>query len=155
MDVGTTGRIIVAAGAVAAATVAVDQSSKAIAREHLPIGEHHDAAGGQLSLHHVQNTGGGYGAFGTLPAWAAVAATIGIGAGLVAMGRGSSHQTLAAVGAGLVVGGGVGNAIDRARDGSVTDFLHVTDAFGTFNAADVAITGGLVAAGAAIALRAH
>lgn len=50
-------------------------------------------------------------------------------------------------GYGLIAGGAVGNIIDRARDGLVTDFLDL-HAFGwhwpTFNLADVAITCGVV-----------
>ena len=44
---------------------------------------------------------------------------------------------------GLIIGGAVGNVIDRARDGVVTDFLdlHVQGwHWPTFNVADVAIT---------------
>jgi signal peptidase II len=50
------------------------------------------------------------------------------------------------MGYGLIVGGAIGNAIDRARDGVVTDFLDF-HAFGwhwpSFNVADVAIVGGV------------
>lgn len=52
------------------------------------------------------------------------------------------------VGFALIAGGAIGNALDRAGDGLVTDFLDL-HAFGwhwpTFNIADVAITGGVVA----------
>lgn len=45
----------------------------------------------------------------------------------------------------LIIGGAVGNAVDRLRDGFVTDFLDL-HAFGwhwpTFNIADTAIAGG-------------
>jgi signal peptidase II len=50
------------------------------------------------------------------------------------------------VGYGLIIGGAVGNMIDRAGDGVVTDFLDF-HAFGwhwpSFNLADVAIVGGV------------
>ena len=41
----------------------------------------------------------------------------------------------------LVLGGAVGNLVDRARDGLVTDFLY-TGWFPTFNLADILITVG-------------
>ena len=41
----------------------------------------------------------------------------------------------------LVLGGAVGNLVDRARDGLVTDFLY-TGWFPTFNLADIMITVG-------------
>ncbi len=47
---------------------------------------------------------------------------------------------------GAVIGGAVGNVVDRVRQGAVTDFLDL-HAFGwhwpTFNVADVGITGGV------------
>lgn len=44
----------------------------------------------------------------------------------------------------LLMGGALGNVIDRAADGVVTDYLH-TGWFPTFNLADILITGGAVA----------
>jgi signal peptidase II len=52
------------------------------------------------------------------------------------------------LGLALVVGGSLGNIIDRARQGMVTDFLDVywrTWHWPTFNMADVAISLGAVA----------
>ncbi|WP_051341043.1 signal peptidase II [Azospirillum halopraeferens] len=47
---------------------------------------------------------------------------------------------------GAVIGGAVGNVVDRVRQGAVTDFLDL-HAFGwhwpTFNVADIGITGGV------------
>ena len=40
---------------------------------------------------------------------------------------------------GLLLGGAIGNLIDRARDGSVTDFVKFPH-FPAFNVADMAIT---------------
>jgi signal peptidase II len=52
------------------------------------------------------------------------------------------------IGFALIAGGAIGNVIDRSSDGLVTDFLDL-HAFGrhwpTFNLADVAITGGVIA----------
>ena len=51
------------------------------------------------------------------------------------------------VGLGLVIGGAIGNAIDRARFGAVVDFIDVTK-LGffpwVFNIADSAITIGVI-----------
>jgi len=47
------------------------------------------------------------------------------------------------VAGGLILGGAVGNLIDRIRLGHVTDFIHVPN-FPTFNLADAAITVGVV-----------
>jgi signal peptidase II len=51
----------------------------------------------------------------------------------------------AIVGVGLIAGGALGNLIDRAHNGTVTDFLHVhRGAFDwpAFNVADIAVTCG-------------
>ena len=45
---------------------------------------------------------------------------------------------------GLLLGGAIGNLIDRARDGSVTDFVKFPH-WPAFNVADMAITFGVVA----------
>ena len=45
---------------------------------------------------------------------------------------------------GLLIGGAVGNIIDRIRDGAVTDFLKIPF-WPAFNVADVAITFGVIA----------
>jgi signal peptidase II len=45
---------------------------------------------------------------------------------------------------GLIVGGALGNLIDRVRAGSVTDFVKLPD-WPAFNLADTAITLGVVA----------
>ena len=49
------------------------------------------------------------------------------------------------VGIGLIIGGAVGNFIDRAQNGTVTDFLHVHRGWfdwPAFNVADIAVTCG-------------
>jgi signal peptidase II len=45
---------------------------------------------------------------------------------------------------GLLIGGALGNIVDRIRDGAVTDFLKIP-AWPAFNFADIAITAGVVA----------
>ena len=55
----------------------------------------------------------------------------------------SIHTTLSAVGFGLIIGGALGNIIDRLRDGLVTDFFQV-GTFPIFNVADSCITVGVV-----------
>ena len=57
------------------------------------------------------------------------------------------HRRWTVIGLGLIIGGAVGNLIDRLRFGAVADFLDV-HAFGyhwpAFNAADSAITVGAI-----------
>ncbi len=59
----------------------------------------------------------------------------------------NSHRKSLAVGLGMVIGGAVGNLIDRLIYGAVADFFHFF-AFGynwyVFNVADIAITFGVI-----------
>ena len=60
----------------------------------------------------------------------------------------AEHSRAAALGIGLIIGGAVGNGIDRLHLGGVADFIQL-HAFGfywyVFNVADVAIVAGVIA----------
>jgi signal peptidase II len=142
--------MLVAAGVAAAATIAIDQTTKAIVRGTMAPGEIHRAdQGGQFSIGHVKNHGAAYGSFDGIGAAIPAVVTGALGAGLLFANRRSTHPLLAGIGAGMAIGGGIGNVIDRAHQDYVTDFIHTTDAFGYYNVADVGITGGIGLAGAA------
>jgi signal peptidase II len=57
----------------------------------------------------------------------------------------STHAThrLAWLPTGLLLGGALGNVIDRVRDGAVTDFIKLPH-WPAFNVADIAITVGVL-----------
>ena len=136
--------MLVAAGVAAAATLVVDQATKAIARDAIEPGAIRDVAlDGTIGVGHIQNEGSAYGLIGDMPTWVPAVGTAVIGGGLLALNRGSKIPVAAGIGAGLVIGGGLGNVIDRVHQGHVTDFLHTGDAFGYYNAADVALNAGL------------
>lgn len=68
------------------------------------------------------NTGVSFGLFGQAPAWLLMAFTLAIVAGLLVwIHRSDSRLTASALG--LVVGGALGNLLDRLRQGAVADFL--------------------------------
>lgn len=91
--------------------------------------------------------------FGLFPAESELARALLIGFALAAtilvvwLGL-RSQVWIERLGFALIAGGAIGNVIDRSGDGFVTDFLDF-HAFGwhwpTFNLADVAITGGVLA----------
>ena len=59
-----------------------------------------------------------------------------------------SFTLLLTMGLTLIIGGALGNMLDRARIGSVIDFVHVSYkawSFAVFNFADAAITMGVIA----------
>jgi signal peptidase II len=64
------------------------------------------------------------------------------------LSRVSSGRPILAMGLALILGGALGNMLDRARIGSVIDFVHVSYkawSFAVFNFADAAITMGVIA----------
>jgi len=99
--------------------------------------------GSFLAFDYVENTGAAFGimtsATGTL---AAISLLISLG-GLFMMWREHRTAPLAALAIGLVVGGAVGNVIDRIFRGYVVDFMAVGE-FPRFNLADSCITIGVL-----------
>ena len=58
-----------------------------------------------------------------------------------------SHAALGAAGFGLIIGGALGNALDRVVHGAVADFVHLhwgTWSWYIFNVADIAIVVGVL-----------
>ncbi len=129
---------------VAAAVVAVDQATKALMRSLLAEGDSVTLVPGVLDLRLVYNEGAAF-SLGEGFSWLfmAVAAAIALGsAAYVLLGSPGSGLSAAL---GAVAGGGVGNLVDRAASGCVTDFFMPTFTnFAVFNVADVAITAGFV-----------
>ena len=97
----------------------------------------------------VHNRGASFGIFSDAPGWASVALivfAILISIAL-AIWMWRVNETLLAVALALVIGGAVGNVIDRIRFGAVVDFLdfHVAGwHWPAFNIADSAITIGVI-----------
>ena len=104
--------------------------------------------GGPVSLTMVWNKGVSFGllrAEQDLTRWALVVFSLVVAAFLAVWAR-KIEKPLLAIAVGLVMGGAVGNAIDRARFGAVADFLDFKALYfpWVFNIADSAITVGVV-----------
>jgi signal peptidase II len=129
-------------GVAAGVALAADQATKAAVRANLVYGESVDAVG-PFTISHVRNSGilGGHLQGSALPI--AIVTAIALTALAVYALRREPGRPLSAVAFGLVLGGGLGNLVDRLRLGYVTDFLD-RGSGGAFNLADVAITLGLV-----------
>jgi signal peptidase II len=129
---------------------AADQASKAWAVRNLPLFELREVVPGFFGLVHVRNTGVAFSLLSNLdPRWVhpllILATVLAMGAVLAYIAflpcRGA-----APLGLGLILGGAVGNLIDRARLGYVVDFLDLywrNHHWPTFNVADVGITAGV------------
>jgi signal peptidase II len=135
----------------AGAVVALDQISKAIALDRLPLGVPIAVIDGLLALTLVLNPGLAFGLLGSVPlAWRWTVAALSLVA-LAVLAR-VALRVLPAGGwtgrmaIGLIFGGAVGNLIDRARFGAVVDFVDVYWRgwhWPAFNVADSAITVGV------------
>jgi signal peptidase II len=106
-----------------------------------------------LDLVLTWNTGISYGLFpqeGPLGQWALLALKA-IAAALLWIWLARASSRLTAVALGLIIGGAIGNAIDRLAYGAVADFIlfHITTEsidfkWYVFNLADVAIVAGVI-----------
>ncbi len=127
---------------IALAVVGLDQATKAWALVTLPVGHSIRVLGPVLSWTRVDNTGA---AFGLLPgSWPLLALFALVLAGALVYFAGRSGSDRIAVALGLVLGGAVGNLIDRAVRHDVIDFINV-HVWPVFNVADAAVTVGALA----------
>jgi signal peptidase II len=138
----TPARTTLVAGAVAAGVVAVDQLTKALVRDGLTLGEQRDLIAG-VDIVNVRNSGIAFGFLENGGAVLVVGTALALLA-LVVFFVTHTGRPLVWLPTGLLLGGALGNLIDRARDGSVTDFVKFPH-FPAFNVADMAITFGVLA----------
>lgn len=127
--------------------VAADQLSKIWIRSNLATGESLPEAG-FFRLTHVQNTGAAFGLFQGQSFPLTIVALIGIVAILLVVFLFSRRfpfldNRLGKPALALVLGGTVGNLVDRLNLGYVTDFIDI-GIWPAFNIADSAITVGII-----------
>ena len=125
---------------VALLVVVIDQASKLWAVNALPFAQEIPFLPGLLQFCRVNNTGAAFSLFsGSTPVLALVSLAVGVGVALLLL-RQPPTKPLPALALGFLLGGAVGNGIDRWRLGAVIDFLEfVPISFPVFNVADVAI----------------
>ncbi len=122
--------------------VAADQLSKTAVRNSIVPGETRGVLPG-LQLVNTRNQGV---AFGFLPG-RHVAVTVLVGVALLVLlvyfAR-NRNKPLIWLPTGMLLGGALGNIIDRLRAGSVTDFIKLPLGWPPFNLADASITIGVL-----------
>lgn len=137
---------------VAVTVVILDQITKALVRPALALHESQEVIPGFLDLTRVHNTGAAFGMLNSaeFPFKTLVLSLVAaIALGGVAWYAATVPLTdrLARIGIAGVLGGAIGNLIDRAKDGYVLDFVDVywgTWHFWAFNVADASITVGVI-----------
>ena len=133
--------------ALSAVIMVIDQVTKLMILARFRPGERHMVIDGWFDLILAFNSGAAFSLLGDATGWQrylfsglAIAVSIGLVWFLRKPGNFGLHLGLA-----MILGGAVGNLIDRIRIGEVVDFLllyHGGWAWPAFNAADSAITGG-------------
>jgi len=129
-----------------------DQLSKQIVRTHVEYREEIPIVKGHFTLTKVENTGAFLSLGNTLPqelktVLLAVIPLLALTIAILYLLFNERISYLRAAGICFLVGGGLGNILDRLFYGSVTDFLHLQYGrfqTGIFNLADVSIVIGLI-----------
>ncbi len=136
------GGVVALAGLTAVAVIAADQFTKALARDSISGGSTEELFGGLIKIVDVRNSGV---AFGQLSGGGIIVAVVVALALFALVWYFLSHlgTPLIWLATGLVIGGAVGNIIDRVRAGAVTDFIKLPH-WPAFNLADAAITVGVI-----------
>jgi signal peptidase II len=131
-----------AGAAVLALVVGLDQLTKHLVRDSIIPGEERRFLPG-VQLVNTRNHGV---AFGFLPGSQTGVTILIVLALLVLLGYFASHSTLSWIWlpTGMLLGGAIGNILDRLRGGSVTDFIKLPLGWPPFNLADASITGGIL-----------
>jgi signal peptidase II len=130
------------AAVLAAGIVAADQATKALARGAVARGDSDPVLPG-VELVNTRNTGVAFGLFDQGGAVVTLITVVALLALLVFFVR-NLDRPLAWLPTGLLLGGAVGNLIDRLGGEGVTDFVKLP-VWPAFNVADVCITVGVLA----------
>ncbi len=130
----------------AAALVAVDQWTKHWATEHLAFAPSRHVIGDLVQLTYTRNSGIAFGLLADMhfPLWAFSAL-----ASVIVLVLASRHPVMSLgrqLALAFILGGAIGNLIDRAATGEVVDFIYLQwngHGFPVFNVADVCVNVGV------------
>jgi signal peptidase II len=131
---------------VAIAAILADQASKILVETTMKLGQSDSVLGDFFRLTYIKNAGGAFGIFLGGGWFYFVASVLAVAMIFFYLRRLPVDQILPRLSLALILGGALGNLIDRVRSGVVTDFLD----FGidrlrwpVFNLADAFITVGV------------
>jgi signal peptidase II len=133
-------------GGVIAASIALDIWTKALAVAHLMNVNFIDFIPGLLRFNYVENTGAAFGMMKDKRWFFIIVSTVAIIAMiLLLILRNKDFGILTGASLAMIIGGGIGNQIDRIAKGYVVDFLEFEFIeFPVFNVADSFITVGTI-----------
>jgi signal peptidase II len=136
---------------VAALVILVDQVSKALILNNLPIHQSVKVIEGLFDITHIRNPGGAFGLMANMSAATRMfvflfLSSLAVGLLFYLYKKTPKTHSFLATGFAMIFGGAIGNLIDRIRFGNVVDFLDFyIDKYHwpAFNIADSAITIGI------------
>lgn len=127
----------------AAVLVVIDQLVKLWVRASIPLGQSTPFLPGLMDLTYIQNTGAAFSSFSSLTWLLALVSLIASAAVAVLMARKLFTRPLGQLSLALILAGAVGNLIDRALLGFVTDMFATSFMnFAVFNVADICVVVG-------------
>ena len=138
---GSPGGAWARAGLVVVAVLAADQLTKALVNASLQRGEERELIAG-IKLVNTRNSGVAFGQLQDGGTIVAVVIAVALVALLAYFAR-HAAQRLMWLPTGMLLGGALGNIVDRVREGAVVDFLKLPH-WPAFNVADSSITIGVV-----------
>lgn len=126
----------------AAAVVALDQATKAAVRASMEVGEAWPAGDWPVRIRYVTNTGAAFGILEDQTLFLMLMALVGLAAIYLYYRYPPFDHLIVPAAIGMMLGGALGNLIDRVRLGRVTDFIDL-GWWPAFNVADSSITVGI------------
>lgn len=136
---------------IASLTILLDQATKLLIMENMVVGQSIPILDGWVNITFVRNPGAAFGFLASsserfrLPFFLAIS-VLAIGVVLFFYFKGARENVLLQVGLSLVLGGAIGNLIDRVRFREVVDFIDLYYKrfhWSAFNVADSAISVGV------------
>lgn len=138
--------MLIAVFAIVIGSVLLDQITKAIVVSHMALYEEASFLPGFMRFYYTQNTGAAFSMLSDHQWVFMVFSVVAIAAMAFLLYRFYRRHWLFTVSLSAVMGGGIGNMIDRVLNGYVVDFLDFQFMdFAVFNVADIFVTCGSVA----------
>ncbi|MDG1990031.1 MAG: signal peptidase II [Dehalococcoidia bacterium] len=127
---------------IASIIIVLDQISKIIVRNNLDVGDQWPTTWRLFHISHIQNSGGIFGSFQNMNSMLLIVSIVILIVLLTYALKLKEINHLELISIGLIIGGGVGNILDRIFIGSVTDFIDPIY-YPAFNLADSSIVIGI------------
>jgi signal peptidase II len=129
--------------AVAVLVIACDQVTKQLVDHNIARGGSEDLILG-IRFVNVRNTGVAFSSLQGAGALIGVIVAVAL-LGLLWYFSRNAGKPLVWLPTGMLLGGALGNVIDRVREGAVVDFIKAFDFWPAFNVADISVTLGVIA----------